>query len=360
MTHIFGERFAFASFGESHGMGIGCVIFGVPAGLKINENLLLQDLARRKGHKNFSTKRRENDTPEILSGIFRGKSTGAPIGVFFKNSDTKSADYQNLEGIFRPSHADFTYFHKFLNHDFFGGGRASARESVARVCAGAFAKMILHELQIFTDSGISGVGEILARENDFDFAKNSEIFALDPKAEMAQKNAIKSARATKDSIGGTAKIRVRGEIPIGLGEVLYDKIDAKISAALMGVNGVKAVEIGSGVKAAKIFGSQNNDQMDERGFLSNHAGGVLGGLTTGAQILITAHFKPTPSIAREQSTQNLRGKAVKIKIFGRHDPCIAVRGAIVCEAMVACAVCDALLQNLGAKMSDLHKIYQNL
>lgn len=353
----FGLKFRVTTFGESHGSAIGCVIDGVPAGLKIDLDLLQSELDRRKGGKNlYSTQRKESDSAEILSGVFEGIATGAPIAIIIANQNTKSSDYANIKDIFRPSHADFTYFHKYGLRDYRGGGRSSARESVARVAAGAFAKMILREFGVRVQSGILGIGGILAKNISFENALKSEIFSLDSAVENAQKEAIKNARENGDSIGGVALISAQN-VPVGLGEPLYHKLDSAIGAVMMGLNGVKAVEIGSGVEASALLGSENNDFIDSRGFSSNHSGGILGGISNGDEIVIKVHFKPTPSIFRPQKTIDTNGREVELRLKGRHDPCIAIRGSVVAESLLALVLADMLLLNASSKMENLRKIY---
>lgn len=353
----FGLKFRVTTFGESHGSAVGCVIDGVPAGLKIDLDLLQSELNRRKGGKNlYSTQRKESDSAEILSGVFEGIATGAPIALIIANQNTKSSDYANIKDIFRPSHADFTYFHKYGLRDYRGGGRSSARESVARVAAGAFAKMILREFGVRVQSGILGIGGILAKNISFENALKSEIFSLDSAVENAQKEAIKNARENSDSIGGVALISAQN-VPVGLGEPLYYKLDSAIGAVMMGLNGIKAVEIGSGVEASALLGSENNDAIGAQGFISNHSGGILGGISNGDEIVVRVHFKPTPSVFRPQKTIDKNGREVELCLKGRHDPCIAIRGSVVAESLLALVLVDMMLLNASAKMENLRKIY---
>lgn len=353
----FGLKFRVTTFGESHGSAVGCVIDGVPAGLKIDLDLLQSELNRRKGGKNlYSTQRKESDSAEILSGVFEGIATGTPIALIIANQNTKSSDYANVKDIFRPSHADFSYFHKYGLRDYRGGGRSSARESVARVAAGAFAKMILREFGVRAQSGILGIGGILAKNISFENALKSEIFSLDSAVENAQKEAIKNARENGDSIGGVALISAQN-VPLGLGEPLYYKLDSAIGAVMMGLNGVKAVEIGSGIEASALLGSENNDFIGAQGFISNHSGGILGGISNGDEIVVRVHFKPTPSIFRPQKTIDTNGREVELRLKGRHDPCIAIRGSVVAESLLALVLVDMMLLNASSKMENLRKIY---
>ncbi|MCI5968784.1 chorismate synthase [Helicobacter sp.] len=355
--NTFGLALRITTFGESHGAGIGGVIDGLPSGITIDADFIDQEMRRRAGGQNlYSTQRKEADVVEILSGVFEGKTTGAPLGFFIQNSANKSRDYDSIKNLFRPGHADFTYFQKYGIRDYRGGGRSSARESAARVAAGAIAKLFLKHFNISTESGILSIGKILGKEMDFKYAKNSEIFALDKSVESQQKEAISHARNTHNSIGGMALIKASG-IPAGLGEPLYYKLDGAIGALMLGLNGVKAVEIGNGIESTHLLGLENNDAMDKDGFQSNRCGGILGGISTGSEILIKVHFKPTPSIFLPQSTQDIQGNAVECNIKGRHDPCIAVRGSVVCEAQLALILADMLLLNATSKLENLKKLY---
>lgn len=357
MTNSFGKKFSFMTFGESHGKAIGCVVDGVPAGLAIDENFIQSELDRRKpGQNKFATQRKESDTVEILSGVFEGVSTGTPITLIIFNENQKSKDYTNIKDVFRPGHADFTYFHKYGIRDYRGGGRSSARETASRVAAGAIAKIMLSELGIQVQSGICSVGEIDAQNYDFDYVKNSEIYALDCEVESAQKECILEAKNSHDSVGGVALIRVKNA-PIGLGEPLYYKLDAILAEAMMGINGVKAIEIGDGFSASSLHGSANNDQINKEGFMSNHSGGILGGISNGDEITLKVYFKPTPSIFIKQKTVDIHNEEQDFALKGRHDPCIAVRGSVVAEAMTALVIADMLLLNMSAKMENVKKVF---
>ncbi|MDE6886672.1 MAG: chorismate synthase [Helicobacteraceae bacterium] len=352
-----GKRFRVTTFGESHGNGIGCVIDGIPAGLFIDVEFLQNELNRRRGGQNlYSTQRKEDDKIEILSGVFEGFSTGSPIGMFIANKNTKSSDYDDIKDIFRPSHADFTYFYKYGIRDYRGGGRSSARESVARVASGAIAKLLLKEFNITTKSGIYQIGEVKASNIDFDFARQSEIFSLDKEVESAQKELVKKAKESHDSIGGVALI-CANNVPLGLGEPLYYKLDSAIGEAMLGLNGVKAVEIGSGVESSTKLGSQNNDYISKNGFMSNNSGGILGGISNGDEIYLKVHFKPTPSIFRTQKSIDKNNNEIELRLKGRHDPCIAIRGSVVAESLLSIIIADALLLNTTSKIEYLKKIY---
>lgn len=357
--NTFGERFRVTTFGESHGEAIGCIIDGIPAGLRIDMDFLDLEMQRRRGGQSiYSTPRKEEDKVEIYSGVFEGYSTGAPIGMIIRNSNTKSKDYEEIKNLFRPSHADWTYYHKYGIRDYKGGGRSSARESALRVASGSIAKMLLNEIGINCESGIYSIGNIHAKEIDFSYAKKSEIFTLDKSMEKSQKELIQEARKSQDSIGGSAIIKASGNIPIGLGEPLYKKLDGDIALMMMGLNGVKAVEIGDGMNSSEKFGSQNNDCMDKNGFLSNHSGGILGGISNGEDIYVKVYFKPTPSIFLAQKTLDINYNDTICNLKGRHDPCIAIRGSVVCESMLALILADMLLLNMNSKLEYIKKIYQ--
>ena len=397
--NTFGRKLTLTTFGESHAAAIGGVLDGFPAGVRIDLNFIQSELDKRKpGGSKFATARSEGDRVEILSGVFDGLSTGTPIGFIIRNENQKSGDYENLRELFRPGHADYAYYRKYGIRDHRGGGRSSARETAVRVAGGAIAQILLGEFGVSVQSGVASVGEISCGERlDFDLAARSEIFSLGN--EEAMKEEILKAKQGHDSVGASVVTVVRGA-PAGLGEGLYYKFDAAIAAAMMGINGVKAVEIGEGMNASKMRGSENNDSMgakyahvnsgadnpaldgagersnlngskfdeiknacrdsnlnDKFGFTSNHAGGTLGGMTSGQEIVIKTHFKPTPSIFLSQPTQNVRGEDVICELRGRHDPCIGVRGSVVATAMARLVTADMLLLNLSANLANLKKIY---
>ena len=351
--NTFGAKFRFTTYGESHGTALGCVVDGVPAGIKIDEDFIQEEMDRRKPGKNkYASKRKESDTIQILSGVFEGLSTGTPISMIIYNENQKSRDYDNIKDLFRPGHADFTYFSKYGIRDYRGGGRSSARETAARVAAGAIAKLMLKELGIEISSGISSIHGIEACEYDFDFAKSSEIFALDKNLEEEQKQAIIDAKKSHNSVGGVAIVNVKN-CPIGLGEPIYFKLDAQIASAMMSINAVKAVEIGDGLESAKVLASQNNDQIRNDGFKTNHSGGILGGISNGDDINVKIYFKATPSIFIEQETINTKDEEVDCKLKGRHDPCVAVRGSVVAESMMALVIADMAILNMSSKIDNI-------
>ncbi|SFZ97533.1 Chorismate synthase [hydrothermal vent metagenome] len=355
--NTFGKKLTLTTFGESHGKALGCILDGVPAGLKIDEAFIQEELDRRKpGKSNLETSRKEDDKFEILSGTFEGLSTGTPIAMVIFNTNQKSKDYDNVKDLFRPGHADYTYFHKYGLRDYRGGGRSSARETAARVAGGAIAKLILKELGISIQSGLCEVDGIKADILDFEHAKNSKMYALDPNKEAEQEAAILNAKNSHDSVGGVVLTTATG-VPVGLGEPLYYKLDAILAEAMMGINAAKAVEIGDGIASTHMKGSQNNDEITLSGFKSNHAGGILGGISNGDTIVVKTHFKPTPSIFQEQDTITTHNEEVKCNLKGRHDPCVALRGSVVCEAMMALTLADMSLLNMGKKMEHLTAIY---
>jgi len=355
--NTFGRRLTLTTFGESHGKAIGCILDGVPAGLTIDEAFIQAELDRRKpGKSKLETARKEDDKVEILSGVFEGVSTGTPISMIIFNTNQKSRDYDNVKDLFRPGHADFTYFHKYGLRDYRGGGRSSARETAARVAGGAIAKLMLKEIGIEIQSGLCEVDGIRAETIDFNHAKRSKLYALDPSKERAQEEAILAAKEAHNSVGGVVLTTATG-VPVGLGEPLYYKLDAILADAMMGINAAKAVEIGDGVASTHLKGSQNNDAITPEGFKSNHAGGTLGGISNGDTLIVKTHFKPTPSIFQEQETVTTTNQPITCNLKGRHDPCVAIRGAVVTEAMMALVLADMTLLNMGRKMEHLTSLY---
>ena len=377
--NTFGKRFALSSFGESHGVAIGGVIDGMPSNVEINLEFLQNEMSKRKPGGKYATNRKEDDELRILSGVFEenGKlfSTGASIGFVIENTSQHSKDYENIKELFRPGHGDFGYFAKWGIRDHRGGGRASARETAVRVAGGAFAGLLLNYFGIEVKSGVLSVGEIGRAEGgyaellgavDFENAENSEIFALLPECEASQKELIKSCKDSGESVGASVLSVAKG-LFAGLGEPMYDKLDSKIAEAMMNINGVKAVEIGAGVAASKLRGSKNNDELLPAGkgefgamraeFGSNNAGGVLAGISSGADLVVLSHFKPTPSIFSEQKTINKRGEAVKFALVGRHDPCIGVRGSAVATAMMRLVLADMLLLGASSRLEMLKRAW---
>ena len=354
----FGKKLILTTFGESHGKALGCILDGVPAGLKIDEDFIQSELDRRKpGKSPLETGRKEDDKVEILSGVFEGLSTGTPIMMIIFNKNQKSRDYDSIKDLFRPAHADFTYFNKYGIRDYRGGGRSSARETAARVAGGAVAKLILKEIGVEIQSGICEIDGIESKDIDFEYAKTSKMYALDKNIESKQEEAILNAKSNHDSVGGVVLTTATG-VPIGLGQPLYYKLDAVLADAMMGINASKAIEIGDGILSTHFKGSENNDEIDKDGFKSNHSGGILGGISNGDTIIVKTHFKPTPSIFKPQQTVTTEGDEVTCELKGRHDPCVAIRGTIVCEAMMALVLADMLLLNMGSKMEHITKLYK--
>lgn len=355
--NTFGHRFRFSTFGESHGKALGCIVDGVPAGIKIDEEFIQSEMDRRKpGQNKYATSRKEGDKVEILSGVFEGITTGTSISMIIFNENQKSKDYTNVKDLFRPGHADFTYFNKYGTRDYRGGGRSSARETAARVAAGAIAKLMLKELDIKVQSGICAIDGIEAKEYDFSTVSQSEIFTLDKNVEQEQKDAILAAKNKHNSVGGVALVNVKNA-PIGLGEPLYFKLDSQIANAMMSINAVKAVEIGDGTLSSKVKGYDNNDQIRKDGFKTNHSGGILGGISNGDDINVKIYFKSTPSIFIKQETVDIHNDEVDCALKGRHDPCVAVRGSVVAEAMMALVLADMALLNMSSKIENVKKVY---
>ncbi len=349
MINSFGQIFKFTSWGESHGEAVGCVIDGVPANLELTQEEIQYYLDQRKPQNKFTTLRKELDQVKILSGVFRGRTTGSPISLIIENMDIKSSDYDDIAHKYRPGHADFTYHQKYGNRDFRGGGRASARETVARVAAGAVArKIIAANADVKFKSAIVNIGSLKINQNNWDWdVAASNIFHCPDKTIIATwEQAIEDARKEGDSLGAIAELHIC-RVPAGIGEPIYYKLDTTIAAAVMSVNAIKAVEIGDGFALGHMKGSEANDQMNmlngKPHFITNHSGGILGGIATGENIIIRYAVKPTSSISKEQLSIDVTGKEVEISTTGRHDPCIALRAIYVVEAMVACVLADQFL-----------------
>ena len=383
---IFGKIFRISSFGESHGKALGVVVDGCPAGLSLSEADIQPYLERRRPGKNLKmTQRKEGDQVEILSGVFQGLTTGTPIALMVRNEDQRSKDYGDIAESFRPGHADYGFFSKYGFRDYRGGGRSSGRETLARVAAGAIAKKVLQELQVEVDAKVMELAGISLSTSEGRAEADARILKL---------------REEGDSAGGVVECRVNGLFP-GVGEPVFDKLDARIAEGIMSIGAVKAVEIGDGVAASRALGSENNDSFftveafpesrrgdisteevdesdesddSERGgtegdyFLennllrlkkkSNHSGGILGGMSDGSEILIRASFKPTPSISKVQDTVKESGVPISIKIKGRHDPTVVARATVVVEEMTAIVVLDCLLENMSARLENVKKIYR--
>ena len=349
----FGTLFRFTTFGESHGPAIGCVVDGVPPLLDLTEADIQELLEKRKpGQSRFTTQRREPDQVKILSGVFEGKTTGTPIGLLIENVDQRSKDYGEIKNQFRPGHADYTYWEKYGTRDYRGGGRSSARETAMRVAAGAIARKILGgDIKIRAALVKMGTKEINRDNWDWDEVDNNPFFCPDPEAVPVFEEYLDGLRKDGSSVGAVIEVVCSG-VPVGLGDPVYDKLDADLAKAMMTINAVKGVEIGNGFEAAELTGIENADEMrlGEDGkpvFGSNHAGGILGGISSGQDVVIRFAVKPTSSILTPRKSIDIYGKEVDIVTKGRHDPCVGIRGVPVGEAMAAIVLADHLLRHRG-------------
>lgn len=354
--NTFGKLFSVTTFGESHGPVLGCVVDGCPPGLELDATDLQADLDRRKpGKSRYTTQRRELDEIKILSGTFEGKTTGTPIGMIIENVDQKPKDYTKIKELFRPSHADYTYFQKYGVRDYRGGGRSSARETTMRVAAGAIAKKFLaKKLSVEIFGYVSQLGSIAYEHFDKDEIEQNSFFFPDPnkvkQLELFMQDLIKEG----NSIGAKVTVLARN-VPVGLGEPIFDKLDADIAHALMSINAVKGVELGSGFDSISQKGTENRDELSPKGFLSNNSGGVLGGISTGQTITASLALKPTSSIRISGRSINIRGDSEDVSTTGRHDPCVGIRAVPIAEAMLAITIMDHFLrhraQNADVKAS---------
>lgn len=341
--NTFGKNFRITTFGESHGPGIGVVIDGVPAGLEMDETFLQAELDRRRpGQSKVTTQRNEADRAEILSGVFEGKTTGCPLAILIRNSDQHSSDYSNVANLFRPGHADYTYFQKYGIRDYRGGGRSSGRETAARVAAGAVAKMFLKTKGIQVRACALNIAGIKAEKFLWDEVENNIVRSPDPEAAVKMVEAIQQAQLAHDSVGGIVLCELLN-VPAGLGEPAFDKLDAELAHAMLSVGAVKGIEFGAGFEVASMRGSENNDAITPEGFSTNNAGGILGGISNGDTIVFKVAVKPTPSIARKQQSIDTNRNPVDVEIKGRHDPCLVPRMVPVIEAMAALVLADALV-----------------
>ena len=348
-----GKLFKVTTFGESHGIALGCIVDGVPPGLSLNESDMQHDLDRRRpGSSRYTTQRREADQVKILSGVFEGVTTGTSIGLLIENTDQRSQDYSKIKDIFRPSHADYTYQKKYGIRDYRGGGRSSARETAMRVAAGAIAKKYLHEKLGITIRGyLAQMGDIECQLKDWQQVDQNPFFCPDESKLEALDELLRKLKKEGDSIG--AKVCIVAEhVPVGLGEPVFDKLDADLAHALMSINAVKGVEIGDGFATVNKRGSENRDEITPEGFLSNHAGGILGGISSGETILASIALKPTPSIEIAGQSINVYGDSVEVSTHGRHDPCVGIRAVPIAEAMVAIVLMDHYLRH-RAQCSDV-------
>lgn len=333
------------TFGESHGDGVGVVIDGCPSRISLSPEDFVHDMARRSpGRSSFDTLRKEENRVEILSGIFEGLTTGAPITLFIKNRDTDSRPYEILRRLFRPGHAEYTYFKKYGHFDFRGGGRYSARETAARVAAGVVAGKILEPLGVKVTAFTLELGAVRAESINLDLVEKDPFFCPDPSASKRMVETISKVKKEGDSVGGIVEVRVTG-CPAGLGEPVFDKLDADLAKAIMSVGAVKGVEIGAGFGAARLRGSENNDPITPDGFQTNRSGGILGGISNGDEIILRAAMKPIPSISREQDTVDREGRVAKLKLTGRFDTSAIPRVIPVIEAMVKIVLADHYLRS---------------
>ncbi|MFH0257131.1 chorismate synthase [Vibrio rumoiensis] len=343
-----GQHFRVTTFGESHGKALGCIVDGCPPGLQLSEEDLQKDLDRRRpGTSRYTTARREPDEVEILSGVFEGQTTGTSIGLMIKNTDQRSKDYSEIMDKFRPGHADYTYHQKYGVRDYRGGGRSSARETAMRVAAGGIAKKYLkQEFGIEIRAYLSQMGEVAIDKVDWDEIENNPFFCPDADKVDALDALIRDLKKQGDSIGAKLSV-VATNVPVGLGEPIFDRLDADIAHALMGINAVKGVEIGDGFAVANQKGSQHRDEMTPQGFKSNHAGGILGGISSGQDIVASIALKPTSSITVPGETINRQGESTSLITKGRHDPCVGIRAVPIVEAMLAIVLMDHLLRHRG-------------
>lgn len=344
--NTFGSLFCVTSFGESHGPAIGCVVDGCPPGLEISTEEIQADLDRRKpGTSRHVTQRREPDTVEILSGVFEGRTTGTPIALLIRNEDQRSKDYGDIAEKFRPGHADYTYWQKYGIRDHRGGGRSSARETAVRVAAGAIARKWLRQRYGVTVRGwMSQLGNIVIPWQDEVAIDHNPFFAANADIVPQLEDAMDSLRKSGDSVGAEITVVARG-VPVGWGDPVYGRLDADIAYAMMGINAVKGVEIGAGFDSVTQKGSEHGDELTPDGFLGNNAGGVLGGISTGQDVMVKIAVKPTSSIRLPRRTINLAGEPATIETHGRHDPCVGIRATPIAEAMLALVLVDAALHH---------------
>ena len=353
MGNSFGNKFKITTFGESHGVGIGLIIDGCPAGLPVDEEMIQYELNRRKpGQSKITTQRKEEDQFQILSGIFEGKATGTPIAIVVYNKDAKSKDYSHIADKFRPSHADYTYTEKYGLRDYRGGGRSSARETVARVAAGAIAKQFLQHYKININAYVSQVGSVRLEKKYFELDLNATETNIVrcPDSETAERmiDLIDETRKRRDTIGGIVTGVIRG-VPAGLGEPVFDKLHAELGKAMLSINAVKGFDFGSGFDGISLYGSQHNDEFVKEGdrviTKTNYSGGIQGGISNGQDIYFRVAFKPVATIMQDQETINEKGETVTVSGKGRHDPCVVPRAVPIVEAMAALVITDYFLLN---------------
>lgn len=347
--NTFGKSFTVTTFGESHGIALGCIVDGCPPGIELCEADLQHDLDLRKpGTSKFTTQRREPDQVKILSGVFEGKTTGTPIGMIIENTDQRSKDYSNIADTFRPAHADYAYTHKYGFRDYRGGGRSSARETAMRVAAGAVAKKFLLSKGIEVKGYLSQLGPIKIDNANFDWneVRNNPFFCPDASKVPEMESYMEALRKECNSVGAKISVTATGLNP-GLGEPIFDRLDAEIAHALMSINAVKGVEIGDGFDCVAQKGTEHRDEMSPEGFLANHSGGIVGGISTGQDIIAHIALKPTSSMAIPGRSINSAGEPIEVITKGRHDPCVGIRATPIAEAMLAIVLMDHFLRNRG-------------
>jgi len=344
--NTFGQLFTVTTFGESHGPALGCIVDGCPPGLELSEDHIQQDVERRRsGTSRYTSQRREADIVRILSGVFEGRTTGTPIGLLVENQDQRSYDYEKIKDRFRPGHADYTYQHKYGFRDYRGGGRSSARETVMRVAAGAIARKYLAEQAGISIRGyLAQMGDVAIEPQDLDEVDRNPFFCPDPARVPDLEALIDQLRREGDSIGARVNVLASG-VPPGLGEPVFDRLDADLAHAMMSINAVKGVEVGDGFAVVCQRGSQHRDELTPAGFLSNHAGGTLGGISSGQDIVVSLALKPTSSIVLSGRTIDVAGNPVEVSTTGRHDPCVGIRAVPIAEAMMALVLMDHFLRH---------------
>ncbi len=361
---IYGKLFRVSTWGESHGKGLGVVVDGCPAGLELSEEDIQIYLNRRKpGQSKYSTPRQEDDRVEILSGVFEGKTTGTPISMVVMNHTQRSGDYSEIAGYYRPGHADYTFDEKYGFRDYRGGGRSSGRETIGRVAAGAIAAKLLKQLGVELLTYTRSIGPVEIDYEKFcrEAIMENRLYMPDAEAAVRAGEYVEQMMKAHDSVGGVVECIVTG-MPTGIGEPVFDKLNANLAKGICSIGAVKGFEIGDGMQVAQALGSRNNDgfamrdgRVEKR---SNHAGGILGGMSDGASIILRAAFKPTPSILHEQQTVNKAGEEITVSIKGRHDPIVVPRAVVVVEAMTALTLIDGMLENMSARLDRIRKFYE--
>ncbi len=361
---VYGTIFKISTWGESHGAGVGVVVDGCPAGLPLNEEDIQKYLDRRKpGQSKFTTARSEGDKAEILSGVFEGKTTGTPISIVIRNTDQRSRDYSNIMDVYRPGHADYTFDEKYGFRDYRGGGRSSGRETIGRVAAGAVAAKLLESLGITVQAYTSAVGPVKIDHSKIDMEEisNNRLYMPDKAAAAEAESYLEDMIQRKESCGGVVECVING-LPAGVGEPVFDKLDAALGKAIISIGAVKGFEIGDGFEAAASLGSQDNDSFaigkdGKPCKVTNHSGGTLGGMSDGSTVVMRAAFKPTPSISQVQKTVDRYGNECEIEIKGRHDPVIVPRAVVVVEAMAALTAADLLLMSMTSRLDKIKKFF---